>query len=121
VPFLATAHHDNITSVVLDDHGPQRRGEFETASGFLEVDTVAHCGRVLKGESARKLNLTIINAGRVDAISIRNNPSVHIRAGLTAAPERISFEVTGMDSDYANIRIMPTWSRQPLAMAEVGQ
>jgi hypothetical protein len=46
---------------------------------------------------------------------------VHIRAAITAALEGIPFEVTGMDFDYANIRIMPTWSRQPLAMAEVGQ
>jgi hypothetical protein len=37
--------------------------EVEAAPGFFEVDMVAHCGLVLKGEFARTLNLTDMNTG----------------------------------------------------------
>jgi len=71
----------------------------EAVPGFFEVDTVAHCGPVLKGEFARTLNLTDMHTGWVHPISIRNNAHVHIRAAITAALEGIPFEVTGMDFD----------------------
>jgi len=73
--------------------------EVEAVPGFFEVDTVAHCGPVLKGEFARTLNLTDMHTGWVHPISIRNNAHVHIRAAITAALEGIPFEVTGMDFD----------------------
>lgn len=48
------------------DHHPHRTGdEAEAAPGFFEVDTVAHCGPVLKREFARTMNMTDVLTGRV--------------------------------------------------------
>ena len=47
--------------------------EAEAEPGFLEVDTVAHCGPTLKGEFARSVSLTDVVTGWTQVIAIRNN------------------------------------------------
>src|SRR5665811_1097224 len=90
--------------------------EVEAEPGFFEGDTVAHCGPTLKGEFARTLNLTDVHTGWVFTRSVRNNAHTHILGALKAGVEEIPFEVTGLDFDYADLVIMPTWTPVPLLM-----
>lgn len=73
--------------------------EVEAEPGFFEVDTVAHCGPVLKGEFARTVNLTCVHTGWTFTRSIRNNAHKHILAALDEAVAQIPFAVSGMDFD----------------------
>ena len=50
--------------------------EVEAEPGFLEGDTVAHCGPTLRGEFARTLNLTCVHTGWGFTALMRNNASV---------------------------------------------
>ncbi|WP_394217165.1 transposase family protein [Brachybacterium vulturis] len=73
--------------------------EVEAEPGFFEVDTVAHCGPVLKGEFVRTVNLTCVHTGWTFTRSIRNNAHKHILAALGEAVAQIPFAVSGMDFD----------------------
>ncbi|WP_232011975.1 integrase catalytic domain-containing protein [Actinomyces slackii] len=73
--------------------------EIEAAPGFFEVDTVAHCGPVLKGEFARTLNMTDVLTGWVFTRTMRNNAEKHIIAALDAAIDAVPFPLLGMDFD----------------------
>ena len=73
--------------------------EVEAEPGFFEVDTVAHCGPVLKGEFARTVNMTDVLTGWTFTRSIRNNAEKHIISALDAAVDAIPFPVLGMDFD----------------------
>lgn len=73
--------------------------EVEAEPGFFEVDTVAHCGPVLKGEFARTVNLTCVHSGWTFTRSIRNNAEKHILSALAEAVEQVPFAVSGMDFD----------------------
>ena len=57
-----------------------------TVPGFLELDTVAHCGHTLKGEFLRTLSATDPVTGWTMLRSIRNNAFVHVHAGLVHDP-----------------------------------
>jgi hypothetical protein len=73
--------------------------EAEEVPGFLEVDTVAHCGPSLKGEFARSVDFTDVHTGWVVVIAIRNNAHQHILAALTTAERVLPFPITGLDCD----------------------
>ncbi len=73
--------------------------ECEAEPGFMEVDTVAHCGPTLKGEFARTLTLTDVFTGWIHLEAMRNNAHVHIRSALDAAIDTIPYQVQGLDCD----------------------
>lgn len=73
--------------------------EVEAEPGFLEVDTVAHCGPTLKGEFARTVNMTDVLTGWTFTRSIRNNAEKHIISALNAAVDCVPLPVLGMDFD----------------------
>jgi len=73
--------------------------EAEDEPGFLEVDTVAHCGPTLKGEFARTVDFTDVYTGWVFAIAIRNNAHKHIHSALDAAQGALPFPIAGLDVD----------------------
>lgn len=73
--------------------------EVEAEPGFFEVDTVAHCGPVLRGEFARTVNLTCVHTGWTFTRSIRNNAHKHILAALDEAIAQVPFAISGMDFD----------------------
>ena len=73
--------------------------ECEAEPGFMEVDTVAHCGPTLKGEFARTLTMTDVFTGWIHLEAMRNNAHVHIRAALDAAIDTIPSQVQGLDCD----------------------
>lgn len=51
-----------------------------TVAGFLELDTLAHCGHTLKGQFLRTLTGTDPVTGSTMLSTIRNNAYVHVHA-----------------------------------------
>lgn len=73
--------------------------EHEAEPGFLEIDTVAHCGPTLRGEFARALTLTDVTTGWVHLEVMQNNARTHMIVALDRAMEAIPFQVQGLDCD----------------------
>jgi len=73
--------------------------EIESAPGFFEGDTVAHCGPTLKGEFARTVNLTCVHTGWTFTRTARNNAHIHILSALKTGVEEVPFEVVDLDFD----------------------
>lgn len=70
-----------------------------TAPGFLELDTVAHCGHTLKGDFLRTLTGTDPVAGWTMLRTIRNNAYVHVHGALEWMRTHAPVPVAGMDFD----------------------
>src|SRR5665647_2820570 len=70
-----------------------------TTPGFLELDTVAHCGHTLKGEFLRTLTATDPLTGWTMLRSIRNNAYVHVHGALEWMTGHTPVPVAGMDFD----------------------
>lgn len=70
-----------------------------TQPGFLELDTVAHCGHTLKGEFLRTLSATDVVTGWSMLRSIRNNAFVHVHDGLEWIAKHTPVPIAGMDFD----------------------
>lgn len=70
-----------------------------TTAGFLELDTVAHCGHTLKGEFLRTLTGTDPVTGWTMLRTIGNNAFIHIHGGLEWITKHAPIPVTGVDFD----------------------
>lgn len=70
-----------------------------TEPGFLELDTVAHCGHTLKGEFLRTLTATDPVAGWTMLRTIRNNAYVHVHGALEWMMKHTPIPVAGLDFD----------------------
>jgi hypothetical protein len=73
--------------------------EQEDTPGFVEVDTVAHCGASLKGEFARTITMTDVCTSWTENAAIRNNAHSNIEKGLDQAEDGFPFPLTGFDCD----------------------
>lgn len=67
--------------------------------GFVEVDTVAHCGPTLKGEFARSVSFTDMITGWTVVIPARNNARKWILQALDQAVEQFPFPLLDLDCD----------------------
>ena len=83
------------TSITIRKSGD----EAEHEPGFLECDTVAHCGPTLKGEFARTLTATCVHTGWTHLEVLRNNARVHMLAALDRLAATLPFEIAGLDCD----------------------
>jgi len=73
--------------------------EAEHEPGFMECDTVAHCGPTLKGEFARTLTATCVQTGWTHLEVLRNNARVHMLAALNRLAAALPFDIAGLDCD----------------------
>lgn len=73
--------------------------EAEHEPGFMECDTVAHCGPTLKGEFARTLTATCVHTGWTHLEVLRNNARVHMLAALDRLEAALPFGIAGLDCD----------------------
>ncbi len=73
--------------------------EAEHEPGFMECDTVAHCGPTLKGEFARTLTATCVETGWTHLEVLRNNARVHMLAALDRVEAALPFGIAGLDCD----------------------
>lgn len=72
-----------------------------TVPGFLQLDTVAHCGHSLKGEFLRTLSATDPVTGWTLLRSIANNAFVHVHAALEWIAKQAPVPVAGVDFEAA--------------------
>lgn len=70
-----------------------------TVPGFLELDTVAHCGHTLKGEFLRTLTGTDPVSGWTMLRTIRNNAYLHVHSALEWMVGHAPVPVAGIDFD----------------------
>lgn len=73
--------------------------EAEHEPGFMECDTVAHCGPTLKGEFARTLTATCVYTGWTHLEVLRNNARVHMLQALDRVENGLPFAIAGLDCD----------------------
>ena len=82
----------------------------ENCPGFVEIDLVGHEGGNSRGEFCFTLTVTDIATGWTENRTVRNKAQVHVFAALTDVVEHLPFPIRGIDSDYADLWIMPTWA-----------
>lgn len=70
-----------------------------TSPGFLELDTVAHCGHSLKGDFLWTLSATDPVTGWTMLRTVKNKAFVHVHAGLEWVAKQAPLPVAGMDFD----------------------
>jgi hypothetical protein len=67
--------------------------------GWLEADTVAHCGESLAGSFLWSVTLTDIFSGWTEIRAVWNRSSREIVRHLREIEARLAFEIEGLDSD----------------------
>lgn len=67
--------------------------------GFVEVDTVAHCGESLSGEFISTLTLTDLFSGWTENRALWNKPASEVLKQLMRIEGRLPFCLTGVASD----------------------
>lgn len=70
-----------------------------TVPGFLELDTVAHCGHTLKGEFLWTLDATDPVTGWGLLRTVKNKAFTHVHAGLEWIAKHAPVPIAGMDFD----------------------
>ena len=86
---------------LLKSQIPVRRGtDWDDATlGFMEVDTVAHCGGSSKGEFCYTLDATDVASGWTELRCVRNKAETHMLSAMKKIRGRIPFKLKGIDSD----------------------
>ena len=86
--------------------------------GFVEIDLVAHDGGVAAGEYCYTLTMTDVATGWTVNRSVPNRARVWVIEAIDHAAAMFPFPIRGIDSDYADLGIMPTSA--PLAVVGRG-
>ncbi len=67
--------------------------------GFMEADTVAHCGSTLAGEFFWTLTCTDIYSGRTECAPVWSKLAVNVVHAVRAAQTRLPFKLKAFDTD----------------------
>lgn len=67
--------------------------------GFLEADTVSHCGPVAKGQFLSTLTLTDIASGWTELVALEGKTESAVTAALSHVAGIIPFRLRGLDTD----------------------
>lgn len=94
---------------LLKDSIPMRTwAEWDDAvPGFVEIDLVGHEGGNSSGEFCFTLDITDIATGWTETRSVKNKAQKWVFAAIKDATAAFPFPILGIDSDYADLRIMP--------------
>ena len=71
----------------------------EFKPGFVEADTVAHCGDKIEGDYANTVNLVDIASGWTEQAASWGKGEIGVLAGLKDMEARIPFPILGFDAD----------------------
>jgi hypothetical protein len=71
----------------------------ERCPGFVEMDTVAHCGDSAKGQYIVTLDVTDIETTWAEQRAALNKAQVHVFAEVKEIRRRLPFDLLGIDSD----------------------
>lgn len=85
---------------LLKKHIPIKTNQWnERVPGFVEADTVAHCGTSLLGNFVWSITLTDIYSGWTENAAVWNKGAHGVLTQLKLIEERLPFKILGFDSD----------------------
>ncbi|MEQ1593264.1 MAG: hypothetical protein ABL892_12880 [Thiobacillaceae bacterium] len=85
---------------LLKKHIPIQTGAWDvTQPGFIEADTVAHCGDSLAGDFVWSLTMTDLCTGWTECRATWNKGSTGVMAQIQAIQQALPFPVLGFDCD----------------------
>ena len=97
---------------------PIRRGPWEVSEcGWLEADTVAHCGGSLRGSFLWTLTLTDIHSGWSELGATWNKGQESVTQAFQLIFNRLPFSIKGIDTDngseFLNHHLQRYWKHHP--------
>ena len=85
---------------ILKKHIPIKTDQWDEARpGFLEADTVAHCGTSLEGSFAWSLTMTDIYSGWTENRAVWNKGAIGVLHQISDIENNLPFDILGFDSD----------------------
>lgn len=85
---------------ILKKHIPIKTDQWdETRPGFLEADTVAHCGASLEGSFVWSLTMTDIYSGWTENRAVWNKGAIGVLNQINDIENELPFDILGFDSD----------------------
>lgn len=85
---------------ILKTHIPILTGQWdETRPGYLESDTVAHCGGVISGSYIHTVNTVDIATGWSEQRAVWERGLVNVKKALISIEKSLPFELLGFDCD----------------------
>ncbi len=102
---------------ILKKHIPIKTDQWnEDRPGFLEADTVAHCGTSLEGSFAWSLTMTDINTAWTELRAVRSKGATGVVAQIKDIENSLPFEILGFDcdngSEFLNWHLMRYFSNE---------
>ena len=88
---------------ILKKHIPIKTDQWdEDKPGFLEADTVAHCGTSLAGSFVWSLTMTDIYSAWTENRAVWNKGAIGVLTQIEDIENNLPFEILGFDSDNGN-------------------
>jgi len=88
---------------LLKKHIPIKTNQWdETRPGFLEADTVAHCGTSLSGQFVYTVNMVDIATGWTAQRAVWGKGETGVRCAIQSIEASLPFPIRGFDSDNGN-------------------
>ena len=102
---------------ILKKHIPIKTDQWnEEKPGFLEADTVAHCGTTLAGNFAWSLTMTDLFSGWTECRAVWNKGATGVIAQIEDIEASLPFEILGFDcdngSEFLNWHLMRYFSNE---------
>lgn len=102
---------------ILKKHIPIKTDQWdESAPGFLEADTVAHCGTSLMGDFVWSLTMTDICSGWTENRAVWNKGAIGVVEQIKDIEKCLPFDILGFDcdngSEFLNWHLMRYFSNE---------
>lgn len=103
---------------LLKKHIPVSTNQWDTNKvGFMEADTVAHCGTSLMGDFVWSITLTDIFSGWTEMRATWNKGAAGVMDGIKEIEEQLPFEMKGFDcdngSEFLNWHLIRYFTERP--------
>lgn len=89
--------------------------------GFIEADTVAHCGESMAGEFCWSLTLTDVHTQWTETRAVPNRGQAAVRARIAEVESKLPFPILGFDCDnggeFINWHLLAYFQKRPSAVA----
>ena len=85
--------------------------------GYIEADTVAHCGESMAGEFCWTLTMTDVHTQWTQTRAVANRGQQAVRAAIAEVEARLPFAILGFDTDnggeFLNWHLVDYFSKRP--------
>ncbi len=103
---------------LLKKHIPISTNQWDTTKvGFMEADTVAHCGTSLMGDFIWSITLTDIFSGWTEMRATWNKGAAGVMYGIEDIEKNLPFEIKGFDcdngSEFLNWHLIRYFTERP--------